>query len=245
MGLALTGNPLAHTALQAVSKAQRRIQVPDADLRAAVTPDYELGCKRVLFTSTWFPALRHRAVALVTAPIAQITARGVLTSDGVEHPVDLLVLSTGFAATDLLAPMRLRGAGRRLLSQVWADGAHAYLGMTVPGFPNLFLMYGPNTNTGNTSVVYFQEAQARYLAQAARLLAANRGGALEVRENVEAAYDEEIQSRPARSVWAGCANWYTAASGRIVTNWPGMAGEYARRTARFDVTDYVVTPPPS
>ena len=152
-----------------------------------------------------------------------------------------MVLGTGFAATDLVAPLEILGRAGTTLADAWEGGAHAYLGLTVPGFPNLFLVYGPNTNTGNTSVVYFQEAQAGYIAQAARLLAALRGGTLEVREEVEAAYDAELVARLDRSVWATCSSWYRAASGRIVTNWPGSASEYARRTARLDPADYLVT----
>jgi cation diffusion facilitator CzcD-associated flavoprotein CzcO len=120
---------------------------------------------------------------------------------------------------------------------VWRDGAHAYLGMAVPGFPNMFLVYGPNTNTGNTSVVYFHEAQARYIVQAVRMLAAG-AAPLEVRPEVAAAYDAELQGRLAGSVWTACQSWYRNASGRVVTNWPGMAGEYRRRTARLRPADF-------
>ncbi len=243
MGLAVTGNPLANAALELVSTTQRRMQLRDPDLRRLATPDYRMGCKRVLFTSTWYPALARPDVDLVTEAIDSVEEGGVRTTDGRLHRADVLVLGTGFAATDLVAPLEVVGRGGSTLADAWVDGAHAYLGLTVPGFPNLFFVYGPNTNTGNTSVVYFHEAQARYIAQAAGLLAAQGGGALEVREEVEAAYDTELLARLDASVWATCSSWYRAPSGRIVTNWPGTASEYARRTARLDPADFAVTAP--
>jgi cation diffusion facilitator CzcD-associated flavoprotein CzcO len=128
------------------------------------------------------------------------------------------------------------GRDGRRLDDEWRDGAYAHLGITVPGFPNLFLMYGPNTNTGNTSVVYFHESQARYIVQAVRAIA--ESGPLEVRPDVAAAFDAEMQRRLAGSVWTGCTSWYRTGSGRVVTNWPGMASEYRARTARLARADY-------
>jgi len=170
-------------------------------------------------------------------PIETVTPDGIRTADGVEHPCDILVYGTGFAATDFLTPMRVTGRGGERLDEVWRDGAHAYLGMAVPGFPNMFLVYGPNTNTGNTSVVYFHEAQARYIVQVVRALAAG-GGTLDVRAEVAAGYDAELQSRLAGSVWTACRNWYRTPGGRVVTNWPGTAAEYRRRTARLRPDDF-------
>jgi cation diffusion facilitator CzcD-associated flavoprotein CzcO len=196
-----------------------------------------MGCKRVLFTSAWLPTLARPHVDVVTEKIVEITPEGVRTADGVEHPCDVLVYGTGFAATEFLTPIRVVGRGGGLLADVWRDGAHAYLGMAVAGFPNLFLVYGPNTNTGNTSVVYFHESQARYIVQAVRLLATS-GGVLDVRAEVADGYDRRLQQRLAGSVWTACSSWYRTASGRVVTNWPGLAGEYRRRTARLDPADY-------
>jgi cation diffusion facilitator CzcD-associated flavoprotein CzcO len=236
-GLAITGNRVAGAFLRGVSRAQRRWQVRDPALRERVTPVEPMGCKRVLFTSRWLPTLGRPDVDLVTTAITEVTADGLRTADGALHPCDVLVYATGFAATDFLVPMRVTGRDRRTLNEVWRDGAHAYLGMAVPGFPNLFLMYGPNTNTGNTSVIYFHESQARYLVQAVRLIAAG-GPPLDVRPDRAAAYDAEIQRRLAHSVWTACQSWYRTAGGRIVTNWPGLAGEYRRRTARLRPSDY-------
>jgi len=235
-GLAMTGNPLARSLLRGISRAQLRLQVPEPALRARLTPDYPIGCKRVLFTNDWLPAMRRPDVSLVTAPIERVTPTGVRTADGTEHHCDILVYGTGFAATEFLSPVRVTGRNGVRLDDVWRDGARAYLGMAVPGFPNLFLMYGPNTNTGNASVVYFHEAQARYLVQAVRALS---DGPLEARPDVTARFDAELQARLAGSVWTGCRSWYRTEAGRVVTNWPGMAGEYRRRTASLARSDYL------
>ncbi|GAA2615863.1 flavin-containing monooxygenase [Paractinoplanes durhamensis] len=236
-GLAVTGNRPAGAMLRGISTLQRRWQVRDSALRAQVTPDEPMGCKRVLFTSAWLPALAREDVSLVTEKIVEVLPHGIRTADGTVHECDLLVYATGFAATEFLAPMRITGRDGRTLDDEWRDGAYAYLGMAVPGFPNLFLIYGPNTNTGNTSVLYFHEAQARYLARAVRRISEDQRP-WEVRRERATTYDGEMQRRLASSVWTGCQSWYRTATGRVVTNWPGMAGEYARRTSRVDDEDY-------
>lgn len=233
-GRAVTGHRPARAAVWALSSAQRLLQA--RGIRGQVTPDYAMGCKRVLFTGDWFRTLRRPDVDLVTADIERVTATGLDTADGRTHPCDVLVYGTGFAATEFLAPVRITGRDGRALHDEWRGGAFAHLGIAVPGFPNMFLVYGPNTNTGNTSVVYFHEAQARYIVQAVRLLAAT--GPVEVRAEVAAAFDAEMQRRLGASVWVGCDSWYRTGGGRVVTNWPGMAGEYAARTARLDEKDY-------
>ncbi|MER7168589.1 4-hydroxyacetophenone monooxygenase, partial [Micromonospora sp. NPDC000207] len=235
-GRAVTGGRFTAAVLRAASALHRRWQVRDPHLRARVTPTEPLGCKRILFTDRWLPTLAREDVHLVTTPIAEVTETGIRTADGVDHPCDVLVYGTGFAATEFLAPIRVTGRDGLVLADVWRDGAHAYLGMTVPGFPNLFLVYGPNTNTGNTSVLYFHEAQARYIVQAVRLAVA--GTPLEVRPDVAAAYDREVQERLAGTAWTGCRSWYRTPGGRVVTNWPGSAAEYRRRTARLRPADY-------
>jgi cation diffusion facilitator CzcD-associated flavoprotein CzcO len=237
-GKAVTGNRAAGLLLRGISTAQRRWQVRDRALRERVTPAEPMGCKRVLFTSDWLPTLARENVDLVTEKIVEVTAEGIRTADGCLHGCDLIVYATGFAATEFLAPMRITGRDGRTLDDEWRDGAYAHLGIAVPGFPNLFLLYGPNTNTGNTSVIYFHEAQARYLAQAVHRIASS-GRPMEVRPERAAAFDGEMQRRLAVSVWTGCQSWYRTATGRVVTNWPGMASEYRRRTARLDVSDYV------
>jgi cation diffusion facilitator CzcD-associated flavoprotein CzcO len=227
--------PLA-ALLRARSKLHLRGQVPDPGLREKLWPSYDLGCKRILFSDDYFPALARPNVEVVTDRIREITEKGVVTQDGVVHEADVIVYGTGFTATDFLAPMRIRGCGGRDLREEWTDGARAYLGITVPHFPNLFLMYGPNTNLGTGSIVFMLECQARYLGQAVAHL--GRHGPLTVREDVEESWDDGLQARLVDGVWSRCTSWYRKASGRVTTNWPGTVTEYRRRTARFDPADY-------
>ncbi|WP_433790600.1 flavin-containing monooxygenase [Actinoplanes sp. CA-252034] len=236
-GAALHGNRLVNAGVRGYAWIQRRWQVRDPALLAKVTPDEPIGCKRLLFTNAWLPTLSRPDVDLVTEKIVTITPTGVRTADGADHPCDVLVYGTGFAATEFLVPIRVTGRDGRPLAEEWREGAHAYLGLAVPGFPNMFLVYGPNTNTGNTSVIYFHESQARWIAQAVRSVAA--GDDLEVRPDVATTYDSEIQSRLSTSVWTACQSWYRTATGRIVTNWPGKATEYRRRTTTLDRSDFL------
>jgi cation diffusion facilitator CzcD-associated flavoprotein CzcO/acetyl esterase/lipase len=235
--LGLTSVRAAALPFRIASAALRRSQVPDRALRARLTPDHPIGCKRILISSDYYPAVCRPHVDVVTHAIAEVTAGGVRTSDGTEHPADVIILGTGFATTDFLAPMKVFGAGGRELTEQWRAGASAHLGITVPGFPNLFLLYGPNTNLGSGSIVHVLECQIGYVRQALELI---RSGVrtLAVRPEVAARYDVEIQRRLARTVWTGCRNWYRTASGRIVNNWPGTTREYARRTRRFEVDEY-------
>jgi cation diffusion facilitator CzcD-associated flavoprotein CzcO len=217
-------------------------QLPDPELRRKAIPDYTFGCKRVLFSSHYLPALRRSNVELVTEPLSEVTERGIRTADGREREFDCIIWSTGFRATEFMAPMEVVGAGGHELSQVWSDGAHAHLGLTVPGFPSLFLMYGPNTNTSGGSIIFYHEAQAAYIRQALEHL--RRGGyaRLEVRADVEAHSDQELQARFAGTAWTGCDSWYRDEGGRIVANWPGYMREYLEATRTFDPTEYAFTP---
>ncbi|MBC8092537.1 MAG: NAD(P)/FAD-dependent oxidoreductase [Pseudonocardia sp.] len=217
--------------------AMLRRQVSDPALRARLRPDHPVGCKRVGISSDWFPALARPHVDLVTEAIEAVTPTGIRTADGTEHPADVIIFGTGFATTEFLAPMKVFGPGGLELSEQWRDGARAHLGITVPGFPNLFLLYGPHTNVGSGSIVHMLESQIAYVRQAIETLA---GGVatLTVRPEVESRFDTEMQHRLGKSVWTGCQSWYRIPSGRIVNNWPGLMREYRRRTARFDVTEY-------
>ena len=173
---------------------------------------------------------------MVTDGIQEITPDGVRTSDGELHEADVIIYGTGFAATEFLAPMRIRGRGGRDLHEEWSEGARAYFGMTVPDFPNLFIMYGPNTNTGGGSIIFFLEVQAAYLREYVDHLAAT-GAALSVKPEVEEAFDKRVQASLAGSVWTACASWYRNANGRITTNWPYLAVHY-KQQAKFDADDY-------
>ena len=217
-----------------------RSQLRDPELREKVWPDYTFGCKRVLFSSYYLPTLERPDVDLVTEPIAGMAADGIVTADGSLHPVDCVIYGTGFKTNDFMFPMRIAGAGGRDLRDVWAEGAHAHLGMTIPGFPSLFVMYGPNTNTSGGSIITYLEAQASYIRQALEQVRARGADAIAVRPEVEAASDREVQSRFPGTAWTRCHSWYRDddAGGRIVANWPGYMWEYLRATRELDPAEY-------
>ncbi|MET0236495.1 MAG: NAD(P)/FAD-dependent oxidoreductase [Kibdelosporangium sp.] len=235
---ALTSRRSLSRVVDLLFRLHLRRQVPDRTLRSRLVPDYAIGCKRLLFSNDWYPALSAPNVDVVTDAITEITQAGVRTADGREHAVDVLVYGTGFTATDFLAPMRFRGLGGRELAAEWAGGARAHLGLTVPGFPNMFLVYGPNTNLGGNSIIAMMEGQFGYILDMVRKL--SPGSCVDVREDVAAAFDAEMRDRLGRSVWAECSSWYRDQSGRITTNWPGLVREYRRRTARAELADYQV-----
>ncbi|MBD8870040.1 NAD(P)/FAD-dependent oxidoreductase [Nocardioides sp. MJB4] len=236
LNAALTAGGAMKRLLELGWRAQLRRQVPDAALRGRLRPDYPLGCKRLLFSNDWYPALAQDHVEVVTEVVTEVEPAGVRATDGRLHEADVIIWGTGFAATEFLAPLTITGSGGVDLHEVWADGAHAHLGMTVPGFPNLFLVYGPNTNLGGSSIIGMMEAQAGYIRQAVRAVA--RGRTLAVRRSVAASFDAEMQERLAHSVWAQCNSWYRADGGRVSTNWPGMVAEYVARTARLEASDF-------
>ena len=218
----------------------------DRDLRKRVWPDYTFGCKRVLFSSFFLPALRRDDVDLVTDAIAGLAADGVVTADGRVHELDCLIFATGFRTNDFMFPMEITGARGRELRDAWSQGAHAHLGMAVPGFPSMFVMYGPNTNTSGGSIITYHEAQAGYLRQALEQVRARGAGAIEVRPEVEAASDREVQSRFPGTAWTRCDSWYRDddAGGRIVANWPGYMSEYLDRTRELDPSEFTFLPLP-
>lgn len=225
-------------------RAQLRIQVHDPATRAALEPNYPMGCKRILVSSDFYPALNRPNVELVTKPVVEITKTGVRTANGTRE-ADVIIFGTGFAASDFLAPMEIRGLGGRDLNEAWRHGARAYLGITVPGFPNLFLLYGPNTNLGTNSIIHMLESQTAYVIDALRNLEHTGAAYLDLRSDVDDAFDAEMQRRLADSIWAaGCTSWYQTATGRITNNWPGYTSEYRRRTRRVNLADYHVVAEP-
>jgi cation diffusion facilitator CzcD-associated flavoprotein CzcO len=208
-----------------------RWQLRDRELRRKVWPDYTFGCKRVLFSSYFLPALQRPNVELVTDAVTGLSERGVLTTDG-EQEVDCIIYATGFRATDFMFPMEIVGRDGITLRDAWAQGPHAHLGIAVPGFPALYLMYGPNTNTSGGSIIFYEEAQARYIRQALQR------GAIEVRDDVEAAADRALQAAFTGTAWTRCDSWYRDEHGRNATNWPGFMHEYAQRTRTLERSDF-------
>ena len=211
--------------------------VKDPALRAKLTPDFAIGCKRLLFSNDWFATLARPHVELVTDEIAAIDETGVVTADGAHRAVDAIVFGTGFEATRFLAPMRITGRGGAVLEERWAHGAQAYYGLAVHGFPNLFLLYGPNTNLGVGTIVYMLERQQRYVARCVAELANGRRS-LEVREDAQREFNAELERRSARLTYvAGCNNWYLT-EGRNTQNWVGYMSEYGWRLRRPRLDHY-------
>ena len=220
--------------------AHLHAQVADADLRARLTPDYEIGCKRVLISNDFYPALTRPNVELVTEAIDRMTPRGVVDGQGREHEVDVVIYATGFETRSFVGDTGITGVGGLRLSDVWIDGPEAYLGLSVTGFPNLFMLYGPNTNLGHNSIIFMLEAQADYVLQALDVIA--QAGPLSVKQEVADAYNADLQRALAVTPWAGtCTSWYKTADGRILSNWPHTARAYARAVERFEVDAYELT----
>ncbi|HEX8796153.1 MAG TPA: NAD(P)/FAD-dependent oxidoreductase [Polyangiaceae bacterium] len=214
-------------------------KVADPVLRDRLTPRYTMGCKRVLPTNDYLPALQRPNVELVTSPIAEVRAHAIATKDGIERPVDAIVLATGFEAAEQVAPFEIRGRAGHELNEVWADGAEAYLGTSVSGFPNLFMLIGPNTGLGHTSMIVMIEAQVAYVLDAVKRMRARGLASVEVRPDAQAVYNAEMQRRLANTVWAsGCMSWYLTRTGKNTTLWPGFTVEFRWRTRRFDASAY-------
>ncbi len=211
--------------------------VADPGLRAAVQPDYTMGCKRLLRSDEWYSTLTRPDVDLVTDAIGEVTPEGIRTADGELHPADVIILGTGFDATRFLTPMTVTGTGGRDLNTEWQHGAHAYLGTVVAGFPNLFLVYGPGTNLGHTSILYMIESQLTWIRSAVRTMREVGLQWIDVRPEVASAYDRRFRKASRRTVWeTGCESWYTV-EGRNTNNWPAYTWVFRMRTRRLHLTD--------
>ena len=214
-------------------------QVPDPGLQSRLTPDYPLGCKRGLPSNEWLPMFSRSNVTLETGRIAEIHPQGIRMEDGRTHPADVIIYATGFKTTAFLEPIVIKGRGGLPLARQWETGAQAYLGMTVSNFPNMFILYGPNTNLGHTSVVYMLESQFRYIAKAITyLLGGNRS--MEVLAEIENSYNADLQAKLGRTVMVtgGCTSWFKNDAGKVINNWPGFSFLYRWRTRRFNPSDY-------
>ena len=215
-------------------------QVADPQLRARLTPGFHLGCKRILFSDNYYPALVRENVELVMAPIVEIGECGIRTADGTVRSVDVLVVATGFHATDSPAAELITGADGRTLGERWRrSGQQAYKGTTVAGFPNLFSLVGPNTGTGNMSMIYMIESQFNYLLDALDVMDRHQLGTVEVHRADQDRHNAHLQRRMAHTVFAtGCSSWYQDDRGRISAVWPGFAFAFRSATRRFDLDAY-------
>ncbi|MFI6596066.1 flavin-containing monooxygenase [Nonomuraea sp. NPDC050536] len=215
-------------------------QVPDPELRRRLTPDYTIGCKRLLISSDYYPTLTRENVTLVTDGIREIRPHSIVDEAGVEHEVDVIVYGTGFKVTDALQDQRIVGRGGKKIQEAWQDGIETYYGITTAGFPNLFFLLGPNTGLGHNSVVFMIESQVRYVMDCLRLLSRTGARAIDVRPDRQRAFNRRLQDRLDPLVWnaGGCTSWYLDEHGRNRTIWPGFTFEYWARTRKVKPDAY-------
>ncbi|HET7459256.1 MAG TPA: NAD(P)/FAD-dependent oxidoreductase, partial [Gemmatimonadaceae bacterium] len=238
--LAFRSTRVAHVAERVALRHLRR-QVPDATLRAKLTPRFTMGCKRVLLSDDYYPAVSQPNVELVTSGIAEVRERSIVGADGVERPVDAIVFGTGFRPTSPPLAPHVRGRGGRTLEEAWRGSPRAHLGVTVAGFPNLFMLMGPNTGLGHSSVVYMIETQIEHMLGALRWMSREGVSAIEPRPEAQARFVADVERRMKGTVWVAghCASWYLDATGRNSTLWPDFTWRYRRRAARMNPADYV------
>jgi cation diffusion facilitator CzcD-associated flavoprotein CzcO len=218
-------------------------QVQDPALRAKVTPTFRIGCKRILMSNDYYAALQRPNVTLTSAA-ADVSEGGVTDADGQHHPLDALIFATGFDAAESLSPFGVKGLGGRDLNETWRaqGGAEAYRGTTIAGFPNLFLLAGPNTGLGHSSMIFMLEAQVRYVLEALSLLRARGLRYVDVKPEAQRRYNDGLQARLQRTIWAsGCQSWYRTREGKNTTLWPGFTAGFWLQMRRFDPDRYDLT----
>ena len=241
----LTRQPKILRAIQKVAAAHLRRQIPDnPELRAKLTPNFTLGCKRILLSNNYYPALNQPNVEVITSGVTAIGEHSVIGATREEREVDAIVLGTGFHVTDLPIAEHIRGAEGQTLAEQWQGSMQAYRGATVPGFPNFFFVLGPNTGLGHSSMIFMAEAQAQYAADAVRQLNAGRLATVDVRPERSKRWNDGIQRRMPQTVWlkGGCASWYLDGHGRNTTLWPDFTFRFRQLTQRFDIESYTTMP---
>jgi cation diffusion facilitator CzcD-associated flavoprotein CzcO len=229
---------------KAIASRHLANQVADPALRKKLTPDFEVGCKRILLSNEYYPALQQPNVELVTEAVVEVRPKGLVAADGREHEVDTIVWGTGFSASEMPIGERLRGRGGRLLGDVWRErGMTALRGTTFAGFPNLFMLVGPNTGLGHTSIILMIESQLAYVMDALRAMDERRLAAVEPLAEAQDAFNEELQAAMKGSVWTdgGCSSWYLDSHGANRVIWPGTTLGFRQATSRFDPAEYVLS----
>lgn len=215
--------------------------ITDPKLREQFTPDYDFGCKRILRSDDFYPTFNRGNVSLVTEGIQRVTPKGIVTADGVEHELDVIIFGTGFKSHAFQGEMRVIGRGGRDISERWGNAPEAFLGMCVDGYPNMFIIYGPNTNLNHHSIVAMIEAQNRYVSQAVRLLREDAELVLDVTPETLKEFNVHIQEQLENSAFsADCSSWYKNADGKVINNWSGTVTEYHDLTRTLDPADYGV-----
>ncbi|HTQ59866.1 MAG TPA: NAD(P)/FAD-dependent oxidoreductase [Candidatus Solibacter sp.] len=239
--LGFLGNRFVRGQATKIAKRHLQRQIKEPKLRAALTPKYELGCKRVLVSDDFYPTLTRPNVELVTEGIAEVREHSIVTADGIERPVDVLISGTGFRATEPLIGSRIVGRGGVEIHDAWRERMNAYYGITVNGYPNFFVLLGPNTGLGHNSIILMTEAQVRYVISCLKMMKRKKKNVIEVREEKQKRFVADVHRRLQSTVWqtGGCRSWYQdARTGENTTLWPGSVIEYVRRTRSASAADY-------
>jgi cyclohexanone monooxygenase len=239
---AFTVQPKLAAPARAAALANIRRGISDPALRKAVTPHFQIGCKRILISNTYYPTLDRDDVELVTDPIARITPTGIVTKDGTEREIDCLIVATGFYTTDQPIAHHVKGRDGRTLADVWSEhGMASYKGTTTVGFPNLFQIVGANTGLGHSSMVFIIESQIAYVLSALEQMDARGIATVEPRQDAQDAWNRDLQRRMGRTVWStgGCASWYLDEHGRNTTLWPRTTFAFRNALRTFDLDKYV------
>ncbi|WP_405161741.1 NAD(P)/FAD-dependent oxidoreductase [Nocardia sp. NBC_01499] len=227
--------------VELVGKAQLRRQVKDPWLRRQLTPDFRAGCKRLLMTDDYYPALQRDNCKLITWPIAKLSERGIRTAEGVEHQADCIVFATGFDVSKTGTPIPVVGRDGRVLADEWSGGAYAYKSVAVSGYPNMFLTFGPNSGPGHNSALVYMEAQIDYLVSAIGTILKQDLRVLDVRKDRQDRYNAGMQRRLTSTTWnSGCRSWYLTEDGFNATMYPGFATQYVNQLRTVDLADYTV-----
>ena len=229
--------------LEEIARRHLRLQVRDPLLRCRLTPGYRIGCKRIVISNEFYPSLTRANVDLVPEPVVEVRQRSLVTADGREHAVDTIIAATGFHVTDPPYAAQVSGRGGRTLEQTWDGSPQAYMATSIAGYPNLFVLGGPNSGVGHTSLVFMIEAQIAHVLDALEVCRRQRLTSIEVKSSAQAAYNAGVQQRMERTVWAtgGCASWYFDARGRNTTLWPAFTAQFAARARHIDVRAYRLT----
>jgi len=236
------GNDFLRKTYQNKTIAFIKENIKDPEVVEHLTPDYPMGAKRILFSDTYYPALARPNVELITGGVQEITSSGVITGNGAAHDVDVLIYSTGFKTNPFLYGLDITGKDGISIRDAWKDGPTNYLGMTVSNFPNLFLMYGPNTNLGHNSIIIMSEAQAGYIAQCVKAIQQNNWGSIDISLTAMQSYHQDAQKRLGEMIWASVENsWYKSANGNIPNNYPGRTMEYMKKTKKVDFDVYIIS----
>jgi cation diffusion facilitator CzcD-associated flavoprotein CzcO len=235
-------HPRLMRVMEFAGRRHLRRQVPDPGLRRRLEPQFTIGCKRILFSDDWYPALQQPNAELVTDGIAEVRERSIVSSDGTEREIDTIIYGTGFHVTDTPMADLVRGRDGRTLAEIWDGSPKAFNGSAIPGFPNYFMLLGPNTGLGHTSVVYMIESQIAYIVGALRHMTRRRASMLELRPESLDSWVREIDSGLAATVWnaGGCRSWYLDRTGRNSTIWPGPTFRFRRRLREFDPAPYEI-----